>query len=552
MSEFDKNLPPEAEEPHRDGPQAQGLEEILAFAASDTRTVKPKRAAKSRGLIVLISAALAVAVLVGAVFGLPLLFPEQAPPDEPEPPDTSVVLWDKQLDANGQKIEYPVKSVQITTKLHDYTLALNEERVWELQGEADLPLNVSAVETLVDALLYVDAEDTVATAVTDVSEYGLESPTVAMNVTFADGETFKMDFASMAVGNHYYLQLNDEDTVYLSDGSLAQMALQRPETYVGLVAVASPSVSPEDENGTVMIQELSLTGSIRDNVITTIRPKEEADGPDFENTNYVMTAPYRQATDSTVTTEVFAVTEILAEEAVVLHPTEAQLKEYGLDDPQSVAKIDLSVFTSTTDATGAITESGYYNTQTHLVKLGKKTADGTAYYAMADARDVIYRISVDYLPWAEKTYHDFANQYLFLRNLVTLKSITCTANGNTYAFQFTHNPEGETLDDELTVTMNGKTLRTHEFRVLYQVLMTLYRTGAAPAEPQGEPILSVRVSSLDSKLTDRTVDIYAHGGSVCIARTETGDTYKMTASRVLDAIEQIENYVNGRDVINRF
>jgi hypothetical protein len=39
---------------------------------------------------------------------------------------------------------------------------------------------------------------------------------------------------------------------------------------------------------------------------------------------------------------------------------------------------------------------------------------------------------------------------------------------------------------------------------------------------------------------------------VYIAQTETGDTYKMTASRVDDAMQQIRNYLNEIPVVNRF
>lgn len=549
MSELDKNLSPE--EPTREAPQAQGLSDIEAFASAATREVKkPHR--KHRRAAVLVSAIAAVAVLAGAAFALPLLFPAVEPEPEPDLPDTSVTLLDKELDADGKAIENPVRSVQITTALDNYTLALDKDNVWKLQGEDDLPLNATAVEGLVEALVFVQAQDTVAADVADMSEYGLDHPAVTVSAVYADGAAVTLKLASMAVGNGYYLCINDETKVYLMDSSLAQAAMKQPEAYVSLSVVEAPSVNSEDANGTVMMKELSLTGAVRDNVVTTVRPKEDTDGAQYENTSHLLVAPYTQATDSEVTSKVFAVTSIAAEEAVMLHPNAAQLQEYGLETPQSVAKIVLGVFTTTTNEAGEVTESGYYNERVHLVKLGKKTADGTAYYAMADTRDVIYRISTDYLPWAEKTYHDFANQYLFLRKLTSLRSITCTVNGQEYAFAFTHKPDGETLDDELIVTRNGETLRTHEFRVLYQVLMTLYRTGAAPAEPQGEPLLTVRISSLDETLADRVIDIYAHSGSVCIARTETGDTYKMTASRVLDAIEQIENYVNGDDVINRF
>ncbi len=571
MSDLNKNLPPEeetaeiaplsedttADEPHRDGPMAQGIQDIEAFASSDTRAVKAAAPRRHRHAVTLVAVFAAVALLLGGTWALVKFLPEQKEPaPSPTTPDTSVTVLDKTLNKDGSVNERPIKSIQIHSLLNDYTLALGEDNVWVMNDERDLPLNTAAINDLVSAFSSVTAEDTVLSPETDSSvsmeEFGFDKPSVTATVTYADNVTVLFEFASLAVGDRYYLRLDRGDTVYLTDGAIATTAMAKPETYVSLQVINAPSVNPEDENGTVIIKQLSLTGPVRDNVITTVRPKDPEDGAQFENTSYVITAPYLLATDSAVSTEVFAVTAVTANEAVALHPTDKQLAEYGLDAPHSIAHIQLSVFTTTTDESGEVSSSGFYNTQDHIVRLGKKTADGSAYYALVDVLDVIYLISADQVPWAEKTYHDFANQYLFLQKLTSLKSITCTVEGKEYRFEFTHTPEGETLDDELTVTLNGKKLRTHEFRVLYQVLVTLYRTGAAPAAPQGDPLLSVRVTSLDNNIADNVIDIYEYSGSVCIARTETGDTYKLTASRVLDAIQQIHNYINGDDVVNRF
>ena len=182
MSEFEKNQLPE--EPMREAPQAQGLSDIEAFASAATREVaKPPR--KNRRLTVLVSTLAAVAVLAGAVFALPALFPEVEPEPEPDVPDTSVTLLDKELDADGKKIEYPVRSVRVTTALDDYTLSLGEDNAWELQGEENLPLNVTAVENLVDSLIYVQAQDTVDEGVVDMSEYGLDTPALTLHTVAA-------------------------------------------------------------------------------------------------------------------------------------------------------------------------------------------------------------------------------------------------------------------------------------------------------------------------------------------------------------------------------
>ncbi len=570
MSDLNKNVPLQEEgaeiaalsedanvdEPHREGPAAQGLTDIEAFASADTREIKAAAPRRHRRAVTLVAVFAAVAVLLGGTWALAKFLPTQEAPVPTPMPDTTVTVLDKTLNEDGSVNKTPIKSIQIDSLLNDYTLTLGEDKVWKLNDEKDLPLNTAAIDTLVRTFSSVVAQDTVLSpeieSTASMDEFGFDKPSLTATVTYADNVTVVFEFASLAVGNYYYLRVDRGDTVYLTDGEIATTAMAKPETYVSLQVINAPSINPEDENGSVVLKQLSLTGPVRDNMITTLRPKEPEDGTQFENTSYIITAPYLIATDSTVSNEVFAITSVAANEAVILHPTDQQLAEYGLDNPLSVGHIQLSVLTTATDAAGEITSSGFYNTQDHIVRLGKKTSDGSAYYAMVDALDVIYLIQGDQVPWAEKTYHDFANQYLFLQKLTSLKSITCTVEGEEYRFEFTHTPEGETLDDELTVTLNGQKMRTHEFRVLYQVLLTLYRTGAAPAAPQGDPLLSVRVASLDDKVADNVIDIYEYSGSVCIARTETGDTYKMTASRVLDAIQQIHNYINGDDVINRF
>lgn len=539
----------------REAPEATGKDAIAAFAAQTpvgANGKKRRRAGKkARRWPVLVASLAAVAVLAGvaALF----IFVFTPPEDEPEPeyPDTSVVLVDKGLGEDGKELEKPVKSIHVSSRLDEYTIKLNDDGILALVDEADLPTNSTNVDALVDALVYVEAEDTIVTDATAdvIAEYGLDNPTATVEVTFADDSTVKLELAALAVGDHYYLRLNGGNTIYLVDSVLPTEVMQTAEAFIGFAMITAPAVGSADTNGSVVMKELSLTGRVRNKQITTLRRREEAD-KEYENSAYLLTEPYVSDTDSTVVTSITGTTSVIANDVIALHPTEAQLEEYGLKDPYSVAKIVLAVYTYTTDDNGEVASEGYYNETNHLLILGNKDEDGN-YYAMADAMDVVFLVEPNSVPWAEKTYQDLANQYLFLRNLNTLSSITCTTD-KAYKFQFEHFPEEEDLDEQLRVTMDGKQYDTDQFRELYKVLMTLYRTGAAPAEPEGEPLLTVRVEPIDPSFTVKEISIYNYSGSVYIARAENGDTYKVTASRVDDAIAQLNNYLNGENVINRF
>lgn len=537
-------------------PTALGQADIDAFASRQPVGAatgrKPKKNGKKARFRTLAATLAGVVVLAGAVVLLTqVLRPEDEPDSEPEVPDTSVVLLDKTRDANGNTLDAPVKTVHVSSLLGDYTLATNKDGVLKLENAADLTVNSTSVQDVVDAVASVTANDTIVTAPESFADYGLDNPTLTVEVTYADNSTAKMEMASLAVGSQYYLRLNGGDTVYLVGAALPNAVMQKPEEFVGLAMIASPAADASDASGSAVLKEISLTGTVRDNVITTVRRKLQSDSGEFANSTYLLTEPYVADTNVTTVSNVFGTTDLYASDVEKLYPTEAQLEEYGLKTPHSVAKLTLAIYTYTADADGNVLTESYYNESTHLLLLGNQTEDGD-YYAMADTMDVVFVVSADSVTWAEMTYHDLANQYLFLRNLDTLSSIACTLDGRTYDFTFRHFPDETNLDKKLLVTMDGQEYPTDQFRELYKVLMTLYRTGADPAEPQGEPLLTVRVRSAAEEYTDREVSIYPYSGSVYIARANNGDTYKVTASRVDDAMQQIRNYLHGDKVVNRY
>ena len=103
-------------------------------------------------------------------------------------------------------------------------------------------------------------------------------------------------------------------------------------------------------------------------------------------------------------------------------------------------------------------------------------------------------------------------------------------------------------DDQMKVTADGQQYDTDNFRNLYQVLMSIYRKGAAPAEPAGDPVLSIKL--VPTTASDGVVElsIYKHDPNVFIVRFTTGETYAVNASEVNEAVKQLGNYLEGKDV----
>ena len=78
--------------------------------------------------------------------------------------------------------------------------------------------------------------------------------------------------------------------------------------------------------------------------------------------------------------------------------------------------------------------------------------------------------------------------------------------------------------------------------------MSIYRKGAAPAEPAGDPVLSIKL--VPTTASDGVVElsIYKHDPNVFIVRFTTGETYAVNASEVNEAVKQLGNYLEGKDV----
>lgn len=100
---------------------------------------------------------------------------------------------------------------------------------------------------------------------------------------------------------------------------------------------------------------------------------------------------------------------------------------------------------------------------------------------------MVYLFSASSVAWAEAQYDDVAETLLFLRNIDSLSNVILTAGGRETDFALEHFPDASEKDDQMKVTADGQQYDTDNFRNLYQVLMSIYRKGAAPAEPAGDP-----------------------------------------------------------------
>lgn len=72
---------------------------------------------------------------------------------------------------------------------------------------------------------------------------------------------------------------------------------------------------------------------------------------------------------------------------------------------------------------------------------------------------------------------------LFVTDIQNVDSITITNQGTETTFKLEHFPDETEADDKMKVTLDGKQMDTKNFRRLYQLMMSISRTGAMEVEP---------------------------------------------------------------------
>ena len=537
----------------------------------------------SKQVRTLILAGVAVVALVALLLVLVFLLPGSGGEDASSTAvsDTSVTVLDKSTDADGKTVDNPIKSIQITLRDETFTFSQNEDGDLVADPYKDLPINTSEISYLVSTLKTVTATKEISSNPESPSDYGFTGEFAAPDSSDASAVSSSVSSAAKAekavgltaqisvtyhddsihsfeVGREsptkegYYLREVGTNPVYLVDSTFASTISQPSTAYIGRNVVTAPTVKTDDDNGQAILREIELTGRVRTSPL--ILRRSTADDNLNNSSNYVITKPYFRAANSSsaVVTALGTYTSVTASGVEKPYPTAEDLKRYGLDDPYSTAVFTLAVETTeTSETSGESAKTSYYNIQKHTIQLGNKNDNGE-YYALVYNEDqripVVYLFSASSVAWAEAQYDDVAETLLFLRNIDSLSNVILTAGGRETDFALEHFPDASEKDDQMKVTADGQQYDTDNFRNLYQVLMSIYRKGAAPAEPAGDPVPSIKPGPTTASDGVVELSIYKHDPNVFIVRFTTGETYAVNASEVNEAVKQLGNYLEGKDV----
>lgn len=539
-------------------PAAENTVEESPFETLLVPTVhekKKKRGKLSKQTRTLLIALATVAALVAVLLLIPLL-PDSAPLSSGEVSsavdEETIPLIDKTIE-NDTKTLLVTKTV-IRNKNGEYTLLHDStEDLFRLVGFEDILLDSSMTKTMVTSAAKLEAFKQVA-AVTSLADFGLDKPAVTANFTYHDGTTAQLLIGNLAPDkSSYYVKLADKNDVYLCEGSALNSFLLEKEDFVNTNIITAPIVRQDDDgNGRAILREISFKGKALPQPMT-LRCVNNTDGEEFSYFNYIITKPYKRGTSDAAISALSSFVSLTADDAILLHPTKQQLKELGFNDPYVVADINLAIESSasTTSSDSSSTQEAeviYYGGTDYTLTIAGKSEDGK-YLVMVNGINAVFAVAEETLaPIAERTYDNTVSSLLFLKDIGSISRIKMTVGETVYDFALTHLEDETDNDKNMIVTYNDKKQDTPNFRSLYQLTMGLERYDAKAVTPSGKPELIITLYEKDGS-EYLSAYLYPQSGSLHTARTTEGELFCVRSGYVTHFINQIQNYVNGKQVL---
>lgn len=463
----------------------------------------------------------------------------------------SITLLDNKGDADKNIVAKPLQRVDIQNADDQFAVVYdNEDKTYVIEGYEDLTLSSTLLTTLRDYTETIQATEKVEN-VTNLAAFGLDKPQATAAITYSDGSTARLQLGSATPSKTgVYGRFGEDETVYIFENNSVALFRASATAFVDTLLVATPTVKSSDTNGMALLRNATFTGTAHPNKLV-IRRSNEKDSEELTYFNYLITSPYLRATNDPTSNNLGQFKSLSATQALILHPTKEQKQKLGFDNPLICINATMAVETEEeTDSKDedAVAPKIYYNATDYTITVGSLNSDGN-YVVMVDGIDAIFLVSkADYSYLFDLNYTDAVNGFLFFKNINKISRISIKLNDKTHDFSLTHYPKEEETDDQLVVKSDNKVYPTEDFRELYGLMLSLERYGATEDKPTGNVPLELFLYDANGNLYF-SAKYYDTTGSLCTVETSEGEFFTTRWGYVDFFIQQVENYINGRDVL---
>ena len=320
-------------------------------------------------------------------------------------------------------------------------------------------------------------------SMTYFNECGFDKPIATPSITFKDGSKLTVLVGSETpVKGEYYVtvevETSDKDLlgkpkkdekIYITQYENIAFYLKDAKHYVELDLITAPEdetyytdLGEEVPDKYFLMGELSVFDSLSISGRNTDGKIEfkvvDANTPPY-TTMYLMTTPRKQCADVEKIASLLSPISggFRAASCLSMRGTTAEMQKYGLANP--LYKVTYVV-----------------KNVTYVLTVGNKFADGDLkgnYPVMVNGNPSIFLASADVLPFVNNKSIDYTNDSIFAADIGEIKSLDVNIKGKKYNFTLIHGEENE----DLVVTLNGKTINTESFRNMYVDVLSMTSRG---------------------------------------------------------------------------
>lgn len=384
-----------------------------------------------------------------------------------EPENDNVASMEAVYSVNSEEII----SANIKNEYGEYTVLFGETVT--VEGK-DIEKDDDKLRYLLTEVSSVYASSKVGDNITELNVYGLDNPYAVLTLTDKNNNKTVLALGNKTpVGSEYYANYNNGTTVYIISEYSVSAVLRKLDYYRNTVLF-----SIETDN----VNSISFT-------------KQGASAVTFEKTSvedtsvahnvfaaYRMTSPYSWDAEGTQVGNILTAIQNLS------------IVNYVEDYPEDLSKYGLNPYY----ARVVITEK---NGKVNELLIGSNV-DGN-YYIKVSGKYAVYTVSASAFGFLDYEPTAFLQQFAFLKNIDTVKTIEYSHNDIKATFDI------KKIEQEVhDVKYNGKNISQSTFKELYTELISMSVSGPLSYTPSGTPMLTYKFIYNDG--TSETVNYYKY------------------------------------------
>lgn len=408
--------------------------------------------------------------------------------------DSSVSLLEKNV---GN-----IRTLKISNEKGEFELKQNEDNEFSAEDLKGLPADQEEMKTGFSRMAVIDALKVIEGAGAP-AEYGLADPAAVITAEFSDGSvhTVKVGIDS-PLGDGCYAMIDNDETVYLFSSSYGYYRDYEVKDFL----MKTVAVNSEGKEYYDVVQKVSL---YRKDLGQELVFEQLEDDPDSyykptSTSDFTMTSPIKAYLDTDNVAEVVDPAVSLKANAVVgIFPTQEELREYGLLDPQAVYtayRLDGMMYQLKIG-------NACYSDPTTDEEPGSSI---TGYYVEVVGCDAVYYIRSSSLVFMSMSTFDMLSQISFAPEIVKVDTMTVQAEGAEYLFDFT-----TTTDDggstTTSATVNGKEVDNDKLVNFYVYMVSVLANDLYTTPQTGAPALSLTFQFNDSSVDPLVVTFHDIG-----------------------------------------